>query len=107
MTNQMKKCTIILCIVFLILVCLIGNVITGIFLYLYGLKQEDNESVAETIVSMFDTSSDYSYGFNNNTEELEVLLAALEEEATDIIDSFAPNTVDIGNEVCYIIFIRV
>ena len=64
----------------------------------------NNESVAETIISMFDTSSDYSYGFNNNTEELEVLLAALEQEATDIIDSFAPTTVDIGNEVCYIIF---
>ena len=97
MKNRMKKCcgqlskskaTKVLCALFYIFLCLFGNIITGIFVYQDSLKQENTETVEETILSSFETSTDYSLILENDNATLEDWLSALEDETTEIVHSF-------------------
>ena len=71
-----------------IFLCLFGNIITGIFVYLTSLKEENTESVAETILTSLDTSDEYIFDFDNDTIELDDFISALEEETSVIVDSY-------------------
>ena len=97
MRNQDKKCCgglkksnvkKILGIVLYIFTCLFGNIITGVFVYLTSLKEENTESVAETILTSLDTSDEYIFDFDNDTIELDDFISALEEETSVIVDSY-------------------
>ena len=46
--------------------------------------EEDDESVAETILSSLDSSVDYNLDFENNTFALEDFIGQLEEETTEL-----------------------
>lgn len=100
--NQLKncKCTILLCVIFYIFVCLFGNIVTGVFIYYLRHKEEDYENVqkmAETILTSLDISKDKHFDFDNNTFDLDDILASLEEEAQEISDSFG--TISVDNEI--------
>ena len=108
MTHWMKKsckrskncsATIVLGVVFYIFVCLLGSIITGVFLYYHRSKEEDYENVAETIVTSLDTSEDGDFDFGNNTFDLADILATLEEDAEEITESFGSISVDSNNNV--------
>ena len=97
MRNQDKKCCgrlkksnviKVLGIVLYIFICLFGNIITGVFVYLTSLKEETTESVAETILTSLDTSDEYIFDFDNDTIELDDFISALEEETSVIVDSY-------------------
>ena len=95
-----RKCTIVLCIVFYVFLCLFGNIITGIFVYRHRLMEEDDESVAETILTSLDSSVDYNADFDNDTFDLDDFIATLEEETTEIYDLFGSISTDNKNKVC-------
>ena len=99
--NQLKncKCTILLCAIFYIFVCLFGNIVTGAFIFYLRYKEEDYENVAETILNSLDISEDNDFDFDNNTFELDDILASLEEEAQEISDSFGSLSIDNENHV--------
>ena len=114
MRNQDKKCCgrlkksnviKILGTVLYIFICLFGNIITGVFVYLNSLKEEDNESVAETILTSLDTSDEYIFDFDNDTIELDDFISALEEETSVIVDSYESildeNVVDVSYLIIY------
>ena len=94
--NQLKncKCTIVLCVVFYIFVCLFGNIITGVFIYYLRLKAEDYETVAGTILRSLDISEKKNISFDNITFELDDILATLEGEAQEITESFGFISID-------------
>ena len=62
--------------------------------------EEDDESVAETILSSLDTSVDYSLNFENNTFDLDDFISKLEEETTEIYDLFGSISTENENSVC-------
>ena len=51
-------------------------------------KQGNTETVEETILSSFETSTDYSLILENDNATLEDWLSALEDETTEIVHSF-------------------
>ena len=104
--NRDMKCkyTIVLCIIFYVFLCLFGNIITGIFIYRHRLTEEDDESVAETILSSFESSVDYNVDLENNTFDLDDFIAKLEEETTEIYDLIGSISTDSENSVSDNIF---
>ena len=102
--NQLKncKCTILLCVIFYIFVCLFGNIVTGVFIYYLRYKEEDYENVqkmAETILESLDMSQNKHFDFVNNTFDLDDILSSLEEDAQEISDSFGSISIDNENYV--------
>ena len=106
--NRDMKCkyTIVLCIIFYVFLCLFGNIITGIFIYRNRLTEEDDESVAETILSSFESSVDYNVDLENNTFDLDDFIAKLEEETTEIYDLIGSISTDSENSVIDNIFLK-
>ena len=101
------KYTIVLCIILYVFLCLFGNIITGIFIYRHRLTEEDDETVAETILSSFESSVDYNVDLENNTFDLDDFIAKLEEETTEIYDLIGSISTDSENSVSYNIFLKV
>ena len=101
--NRLKSCncTIVLCVVLYIFVCLFGNIITGIFINYHRLKEDDHENVAETILTTLDTSKDKDFDFDNYTFDFSDILATLEEDGEDTTESFGSVSVDRKNNVRY------
>ena len=89
-----------------IFICLFGNIITGVFVYLTNVKDEDTESVAETILTSLDTNDEYIFDFDNDTIEFDDFLSAFEEETSVIVDSYESildeNEVDVIYRITYI-----
>ena len=80
--------------------CLFGNIITGIFIYRHRHMEEDDESVAETILSSLDSSVDYNLDFENNTFALDDFIGQLEEETTELYNLLGSISTDNENIVC-------
>ena len=98
------KYTIVLCIIFYVFLCLFGNIITGIFIYRHRLTEEDDESVAETILSSFESGRDFNVDLENNTFDLDDFIAKLEEETTEIYDLIGSISTDSEDSVSDNIF---